>query len=164
MQNAFVVDDLDATLDFWVNKMGVGPFYVFQHIQFKEAYFRGEPATVDMTAAISYWGDVQIEFIKQHNDAPSIYREFQAKGLRGLQHMGVITENLDEHLSRLELLGITPVQWGSMPTGLRFAYVNSDFHPGAMIELIEPGPAMEYFQMMKDAAAHWDGSDAIIRL
>jgi hypothetical protein len=165
MQNAFVVDDLDATLDHWVNKMGVGPFYVFDHIQFKEAFFRGKPAAIDMTAAIGYWGDVQIEFIKQHDDEPSIYREFRSKGLRGMQHMGVITADMDEHLGRLAKLGITPVQWGSMPTGMRFAYVDSDFHPGAMIELIEPVPAItDFFQMMKDAAAGWDGSNAIIRV
>jgi hypothetical protein len=165
MQNAFVVDDLDATLDHWVNKMGVGPFYVFEHIRFKEAFYRGKPAAIDMTAAIGYWGDVQIEFIKQHDDVPSIYREFRGNGLRGMQHMGVITADLDEHLGRLGNLGITPVQWGSMPTGLRFAYVDSDFHPGAMIELIEPVPEVaEFFQMMKDAAAGWDGTNPIIRL
>lgn len=165
MQNAFVVDDLDATLDHWVNKMGVGPFYVFEHIQFKEVYYRGEPAFIDMTAAIGYWGDVQIEFIKQHDDEPSIYRDFRSKGLRGMQHMGVITPDLDEHLGRLEKLGMKPVQWGSMPTGMRFAYVDSDFHPGAMIELIELVPEVtEFFQLMKDAAAGWDGTDALIRM
>ena len=165
MQNAFVVGDLDAALNHWIDKMGVGPFYVFQHIKFQDIFFRGEPSSVDMTAAIAYWGDVQIELIKQHDDQPSIYREFLAKGQRGMQHMGVITPNLDEHLSRLRPLGITPVQWGSMPTGMRFAYVSSDFHPGGMVELIEAGPIItDYFKQMRDAAEHWDGTHGIIRL
>ncbi len=164
MQNAFVVDDLDATLDHWIHKMGVGPFYLFEHIQFKTAFYRGEPAHIDMTAAIGYCGDLQIEFIKQYNDAPSIYRDFTSQGLRGMQHMGIVTENLDEHLARLAPLGIVPIQWGSMDTGLRFAYVSSDFHPGAMIELIESGPVIEgYFKLMKEAAASWDGTNPIIR-
>jgi methylmalonyl-CoA/ethylmalonyl-CoA epimerase len=165
MQNAFVVDDLDATLDHWVNKMGVGPFYLFEHVQFQEIYFRSESGrNIDMTAAIGYWGGVQIEFIKQHNEAPSIYQEFKSKGLRGMQHMGVITQNLDEQLAQLKPHGIVPVQWGTMPTGMRFAYVSSDFHPGAMIEIIEPGPVVEgYFKLMKDAADNWDGSNGIIR-
>ena len=59
MQNAWVVDDLDAALDHWINKMGVGPFYLFEHVKFQEIYFRGQPATTDMTAAIAYWGDMQ---------------------------------------------------------------------------------------------------------
>ena len=165
MQNAWVVDDLDAALDHWINKMGVGPFHLFEHVQFKEIYFRGERATTDMTAAIAYWGGMQVELIKQYNDAPSIYRDFQASGLRGMQHMGVLTSDLDEHLSRLKPLGIVPIQWGAMPAGMRFAYVSSDFLPGTMIELIEPGQAItDYFKLMKDAADNWDGSNAIIRV
>ena len=165
MQNAFVVDDLDATLDHWTKKMGVGPFYVFSHVKFQEIHFRGKPSTVDITAAIGYWGDVQIEFIKQHNDEPSIYREFQSRGRTGMQHMGVMTSHLDEDLGRLAQLGITPVQWGCMPSGMRFAYVNSDLHPGGMIELIEAVPAItDFFNIMKDAAAKWDGANAVIQV
>jgi len=52
-----------------------------------------------------------------------------------------------------------------MPSGMRFAYVNSDFHPGGMIELIETVPAItDYFELIKDAAARWDGSNPIIRV
>ncbi len=164
MQNAFVVDDLDAAMDHWINKMGVGPFFVFQHVQFKEIYFRGKPSDTDMTAAIAYWGDMQIELIKQHNASPSIYSEFQNKGLRGLQHMGVITADLDSDLAQLKPLGITPVQYGTVASGMRFAYVSSDYHPGAMIELIESNPAMTgFFKMMQDTAAGWDGKDPVRR-
>jgi hypothetical protein len=165
MQNAFLVEDLEATLDHWINKMGVGPFYLFSHVQFQEIFFRGGSGrNIDMSAAIAYWGDMQIEFIQQHNDAPSIYTEFKNNGSRGMQHMGVLTDNLDAQLARLASSGIVPIQWGSMPTGMRFAYVNSDYHPGAMIEIIEPGPILgEYFRTMKQAADHWDGTDGIIR-
>ena len=164
MQNAFVVDDLDAAMDHWLNKMGVGPFFVFEHVQFREIYFRDKPSDTDMTAAIAYWGDMQIELIKQHNVSPSIYSEFQGKGLRGMQHMGVITTDLDADLAKLKPLGITPVQWGTVSSGMRFAYVSSDFHPGAMIELIEANEGITgFFQMMKDTAHNWDGKDPIRR-
>jgi len=164
MQNAFVVDDLEAAMDHWLNKMGVGPFFVFEHIKFKEAFFRGKPMNIDMTAAIAYWGDVQIELIKQYDDKPSIYNEFRGKGLRGMQHMGVLTGDLDAHLARLKPLGIEPIQWGSMPAGMRFAYVSSDYHPGAMIELIEAHESIVgFFKIMKDAAAQWDGRSESIR-
>jgi methylmalonyl-CoA/ethylmalonyl-CoA epimerase len=165
MQNAFLVDDLEATLDYWINKMGVGPFYLFSHVEFREVFFRGGSGrNIDMSAAIAYWGDMQIEFIQQHNDAPSIYTEFKNKGCSGMQHMGVLTDDLDAHLARLAPSGIVPIQWGSMPTGMRFAYVSSDYHPGAMIELIEPGPILgDYFNMMKQAAERWDGTNGVIR-
>jgi len=164
MQNAFVVEDLDAAMDHWINKIGIGPFFVFQHVQFREAWFRGKPCTVDMTAAMAYWGDVQIELIQQHNDAPSIYSEFQNQGLRGMQHMGVITTDLDADLSRLKPLGIEPVQHGTVASGMRFAYVSSDFHPGGMIELIEANDSiLGFFKYMKDSAANWDGKEPVRR-
>lgn len=164
MQNAFVVDDLEAVMDHWLHTMGVGPFFVFEHIKFKEAFFRGQPMNIDMTAAIAYWGDVQIELIKQYDDKPSIYSEFRGKGLRGMQHMGVLTPDLDAQLARLKPLGIEPIQWGSMPAGMRFAYVSSDYHPGAMIELIETHESIiGFFKIMKDAAASWDGKSESIR-
>lgn len=164
MQNAFVVDDLDAALDHWVNKMGVGPFYVFEHVQFKEIFFRDRPSDVDMTAAIAYWGDMQIELIKQHNESGSIYSEFRNAGLRGMQHMGVITADLDADLANLKPLGITPVQYGTVASGMRFAYVSSDYHPGAMIELIESNDAITgFFKLMKETAAGWDGKDPVRR-
>ena len=164
MQNAFVVDDLDAAMDHWVNKMGVGPFFVFQHVQFREAYFRGKPSDVDMTAAIAYWGGMQIELIQQHNASPSIYSEFRQRGLRGLQHMGVITTDLDADLAKLKPMGIEPVQYGTVANGMRFAYVSSDFHPGAMIELIEANEAIGgFFKMMQQTADGWDGTDPIRR-
>jgi hypothetical protein len=164
MQNAFVVDDLDAAMDHWITRMGVGPFFVFQHIQFQEIIYRGRPTALDMTAAIAYWGDLQIELVQQHNDAPSIYSEFSGRGLAGMQHMGVMTDDLDAHLERLKPLGITPTQYGTVATGSRFAYVSSDYHPGAMIELIEAGEAiLGFFKLMKDSAAGWDGRDPVRR-
>lgn len=165
MQNAFVVDDLEASIHQWATKLGVGPFYVFEHIQFSEIHFRGTPTPIDMTAAIAYWGDMQIELIFQHNDAPSIYQEFKQRGLRGMQHMGVMTDDLDAHLGRLKSLDITPVQLGRVATGARFAYVNSDFNPGTMIELIEAGDAiLGFFKIIQDASRTWDGRNPIVRV
>ena len=48
---------------------------------------------------------------------------------------------------------------------MRFAYINTDAHPGAMIELIETGPAVEaFFAMVRKAAGSWDGTRPLRRL
>jgi hypothetical protein len=165
MQNGFVVADLNAAIDHWARTIGVGPFFVFEKVAFKECWYRGKPATdIDLTVAIAYWGDVQIELIRQRNKVPSIYTDFEAKGVSGLQHMGVMSENLDTDLSRLAVRGITPVQHGTTP-GMRFAYVNTDHHPGGMIELIEATPkARAFFEHIRVAAREWDGRDAAVPL
>jgi hypothetical protein len=165
VQNAFVVHDLEAAAHHWSSKLGVGPFFVIEHIQFASVYFRGAPLTLDISVAVAQWGELQIELIVQHNSAASIYTEFSARHGQGLQHLGVMTASLDVDLERLRLLDIVPVQWGVTVAGLRFAYINTDAHPGGMIELIETGSAVEaFFAKLRKAAAQWDGSRPLRRL
>ena len=64
-----------------------------------------------------------------------------------------------------EEVGIEAVQQGHTGTGIRFAYVDTDDHPGGMIELIEAGPAITgFFKLVRDAAQGWDGSEPIRRM
>lgn len=159
VQNAYVVRDLQAAVHFWSSRMGVGPFYMLEHVEFGPAYFRGRPLTIDLTVAIAQWGNLQIELIVQHNDAPSIYSEFLAQHGEGLQHLGVLSQDLDADVARLAQLGIERVQWGETAAGMRFAYLNTDQQAGAMVELIESGPAVQaFFEKIRRAGEQWDGS------
>lgn len=139
--------------------MGVGPFYMLEHVEFGPAFFKGAPLKIDMTVAIAQWANLQVELIVQHNDEPSIYSDFLAAHGEGLQHLGVLTQNLDADLARLKTFGVEPVQWGETAAGMRFAYLNTDQHAGAMVELIESGPAVQaFFEKIRRAAEQWDGS------
>lgn len=165
MQLGFVVRDLDEAMEHWTGRVGIGPFFVLQHVQFAEAWYRGQRTDVDMSVALAQWGEVQVELIQQFNAAPSIYSDFPGRALGGLQHVGVMTDSVAADLERLRAVGVEPVQWGSTANGIRFAYVSTDLHPGGMIELIEHGPAIDgFFQMVKDAAQHWDGTRPVRRL
>lgn len=165
VQNAYVVRDLEAAVMHWSSKVGIGPFYALEHIAFGKVLFRGQPLTLDMSVAIAQWGELQIELIQQHDASPCIYSEFAQRHGEGLQHVGVMTASLDEHLERLRPLGIEPVQWGATATGMRFAYINTDALPGGMIELIETGPAVEaFFAMVRRSANNWDGTRPLRRL
>lgn len=165
VQNAFVVHDMEAAVAHWSAKIGVGPFYLLEHVAFGPVHFRGAPLKLDMSVAIAQWGPIQIELIVQHDDAASIYTEFTARRGEGLQHIGVLCDSLDAELERHGAHGILPVQWGATAAGMRFAYLDTDAHPGAMIELIENGPAVEaFFAMVRKGAANWDGSRPLRRL
>lgn len=165
VQNGYVVRDLERSMDHWTRTVGVGPFFVLEHIEFGDVLFRGKPMKIDLSVGVAYWGDVQVELIYQHDDSPSIYTEFAAAKGEGLQHVGVMTDSVDEHLTELAKHGVKPVQWGATATGIRFAYVDTDQHPGGMIELIERGRAIEtFFGMAREAARHWDGRDPVRRL
>jgi hypothetical protein len=165
MQLGFVVPDLEHGMRHWLDKVGIGPFFVLEHVKFAQVVYKGKPSGIDMSVAIAQWGEVQVELIQQFNDAPSIYSEFTGREKGGLQHVGVMTNSVADDLVRLRKLGIEAVQQGHTGTGIRFAYLDTDDHPGAMIELIEAGPAITgFFQMVKDAAHGWDGSEPIRRM
>lgn len=165
MQLGFVVPDLERAIRHWHENVGLGPFFVLEHVQFAATWYRGRPASVDMSVALAQWGAVQVELIQQFNDVPSIYSDFAGRPQGGLQHVGVMTDSVERDLERLRERSIVPVQWGSTANGIRFAYVATDHHPGGMIELIEHGPAIDgFFAMVREAAVDWDGSRPVRRL
>jgi methylmalonyl-CoA/ethylmalonyl-CoA epimerase len=165
MQLGFVVPDIEQAMQHWLGKVGLGPFYQIENVQYAEAYHRGLPANIDMTVALAQWGAVQVELIQQRNEVPSIYTEFPGRKLGGLQHLGVMTRSVAADLGALRAEGIEAVQWGATANGIRFAYVATDAQPGGMIELIEHGPAIDgFFDLVRTSAEGWDGRDPIRRV
>ena len=161
MQNGYVVRDWREAAEHWARTLGVGPFFVVENVGFAECRYRGEPTDIDMSVAIAYSGELQIELVEQHNDAPSIYRDFLETSGPGLQHVGALTSDLDAALDgndlrdRILLDGVTTA-------GQRFAYVDTILHNGSMLEIIETDAAMQKaFDYMKKAARDWDGSEFI---
>ena len=114
-----------------------------------------------MSVAIAYSGDLQIELVEQHNDAPSIYHDFLTAHGEGLQHVGVLVDHLEPSLA-IDGWAERVVQEGETLVGQRFAYVDVGCHPGGMIELIEvSAAARSAFAYMKERAAGWDGERPI---
>lgn len=168
MQLGFVVPDLEPAASHWAT-LGVGPFFLLEHIEFAEVQYLGRSTRIDMSVAVAQWGEVQVELIQQHDAVPSIYTDFRGSKAGGLQHLGVMTDSVPDHLERLADHGVTPVQTGSTANGIRFAYLNTDRLPGSvpggMIELIEHGPAIDgFFHLVKQASIGWDGRDSLRRL
>lgn len=111
---------------------------------------------------MAYNGDLQIELVQQHNDAPSLFRDFLERHGEGLIHLGGTTDDLARELALLREKGVEPLQQGLASDGTRFAYLSTDFHPGAMMELVETNPRLERaFEAMRRAAREWDGEAAI---
>ncbi len=92
MQLAFVPADIEAATAFWTGTMGVGPFFVLQHVKLDNLHYRGAPADIDFSIRIAYWGDMQIELVEQHNDAASIFREPAAQ--HGLHHVCMVVDDM----------------------------------------------------------------------
>ena len=84
-QLAYVVTDMDAALKYWVDVLKVGPFFVYEHCPLENQRYLGQPSNVDVTLALGNSGDLQIELIFQHDQTPSVYKEFLDAGRVGVR-------------------------------------------------------------------------------
>lgn len=165
IQNAFVPKDFDAALAWWIKVMGVGPFFYMPNVQLEDVLYRGQPTDVQFDMAIGYWGDVQVELIRQTNDAPSIYKAWLDEGREGLHHTLTLVDDMTEARALVAQAGGTVLQQAKVSGGGEVIYVDLGGGPGTMLEILKPGPgSREFFAMMRDAAKGWDGSDPIRRL
>jgi hypothetical protein len=86
-QNGYVVRDIEAALKHWTEVIGVGPFWYFERVPIEQFSYQGEPSPLEVSIALANTGPLQIELIRQRNDAPSMYRDFLSAGHEGLQHV-----------------------------------------------------------------------------
>jgi methylmalonyl-CoA/ethylmalonyl-CoA epimerase len=71
MQIAFVVPDVRKAILHW-NSIGVGPFLLLPHLELGQVIYQGHKTNPDISLAIAYQGNMQIELIQQHDSVESI--------------------------------------------------------------------------------------------
>jgi hypothetical protein len=156
IQNAFIVRDIDAGIDYWTRTMQVGPFFKFPKIVFEAADYRGRAHVPDFDAAIAYSGDLMIELIKPKG--PSIFQEFLDSGCKGVHHFAAFAEDLEEASSAIGKRGGQRVQGGRLADGSAIAYFEMGGPEPSILEIacLKPG-ALGLFSAIKSAGAGWDG-------
>jgi len=163
-QTAYLVDDIEAAMEHWINVLGVGPFfYLRDHAA--ESFFRGAPTDMRISLAFAQSGALQIELVQQLNDAPSLFTESRAAGRLGLHHLAFWTRAFDTDLARHVAAGYQVVQRAGLNgPGNRNAFLEK---PGALtgrigIEISEiSGSKGAMFERIAAAAQDWDGRDPI---
>ncbi len=164
-QNGYVVPDIEAAMDHWSRVLGVGPFFYFERVPIEQFRYRGESSPLQVSIALSNSGPLQIELIEQRNDAASMYRDFIAREPRGgLQHIAYWTRSFDEDMDRYLAADYRVAQSGQIGEDGRFVYLDSEAHPGTVIEVSEiSGAKGRFFERIAQRAAQWDGRESIQR-
>lgn len=161
-QNGYVVRDIEAAMHHWSTVLGVGPWFYTPHAPIENFTYRGSPSDVDVAIALANSGPLQLELIQQHNDAPSLYRDFLSSGQEGLQHIAYWTENFGADRKRAIDLGFRVGHEGVTGRYGRFVYFESQGHHGTVLELSDIGGLkLKLFEHIAGAAAIWDGSGPV---
>jgi methylmalonyl-CoA/ethylmalonyl-CoA epimerase len=162
MQFAFVPKDFDAALRHWTETMGVGPFFLLENNLLGEGIYLGEPYHCVFTIAIAYWGDVQIELVRQENDSPSIY---QGVAGEALHHTCILTRDIPGAHKIAEDAGAKVLVEGKVAEDGYVLYVDTGGGPGTIVEILQlASGGEELFEMIKAASVGWDGSEPLRKL
>lgn len=166
-QVGIVVRDIDAAMASMAETLGVGPFLVIREAVPDWFRYRGEASESPvMSMAFAYSGDLQLEIIQQHNDAPSAYKDFLDRGLSGVQHLSSWADSPEDYNQmRAAALAANPVIVHEGQIGpARFAYFDTvDTHFGLCFEISE-AMIPEYRPIWTDlqaASVGWDGSGLV---
>lgn len=161
MQNSWVVADIHAAMAAWTSTTGIGPFFLVEGVSIENQMHRGKPTDLEVTFALAQAGDIQIELVCQHNDAPSAYRDTVSAGASAFHHMALYCDDYDADFAAYSGIGAALAFSGSFG-GKRFCYFDTSDTIGYMMELIEASEAQqEFFSRIKAAAHNWDGRDPV---
>jgi methylmalonyl-CoA/ethylmalonyl-CoA epimerase len=161
MQLAFVPSNFDATLRFWAQTMGAGPFFVLERNVPEWAEYNGIDTKPAIKMALGHWGDMQIEVIEQLNDAPSPYLDWRRAAGEGLHHVCIVVDDIAAAKRTCVATGAKVVYDGRAGETL-WCYVETGGGPGSMLELVQHAPpSRALMDMIRDAAREWDGRDPI---
>lgn len=92
-QEAYFVTSIDAAAQRWAAAFGAGPFFMVRHHRCEEFTYRGTAQEADVSYAFGYLGDLMIQFIEQHDETDSIYREMYSSGEEGFHHAGCLVSD-----------------------------------------------------------------------
>lgn len=160
-QLAYVVEDMDKALDYWINTLGAGPFFMLEHAPLENQRYYGQPSNADISVALGNSGDLQIELIIQHNAVESVYRDFLAAGRVGVHHVGLMPEDYEAACQRYIEAGHKPafeLTLGGAPA----VYFDALDTVGHYVELWDNNELFkDMFLMIEEAAKDWNGHHPI---
>ena len=160
-QIAYVVSDMERALEYWIDVLKAGPFFLFEHALLDNQRYRGGASDVDVTLAVGNSGDTQIELIYCENDAPSVYKEFLDAGRLGVHHIGLMPEDYPATCELYRGLCFE-VAFECAIGGTDLVYFDTVDTLGHFTELWDNSePFKEFQRSVREAARTWDGTDPI---
>jgi len=162
-QNAYLVNSIEDAADDWARLYGAGPFYVRRHHKTDEFMYRGTPEEADVSYAFGYLGDMMIQFIVQHDEKGSIYRDMFKPGEQGFHHIAYLVDDVKEEGRRLAAMGFTNACELFSDT-VRAAYYDTRALNGVFTEIHgQPQNVLDRFAVWRREHEAWDGKGSPLR-
>ncbi len=161
--HAYVVEDIEATVNDLVGQLGAGPFFHIERVPLENVLSRGEPAEFVHDSAFGYCGDGPIELIEPVSLAPErVEKRFAAPRPR-VHHVAYVVpaEEVADVRRSLDERGLSQYlssQFGGVETTLHDASATL----GHDIEIHGDNEGLrDFFAMVRNGAQGWDGSQPL---
>jgi hypothetical protein len=161
VQIAFVVPDAAAAAAAHSKRYGSGPFYLVEHYPLAVHRYRGVDTPIDVTSAYGQWGNVTAEFVQQHSDTPSAYRDLVKKGETRLHHIALVADDLKAQMAKYEAAGSPAALYAETFPGMPYVIMDTSAQLGIMTEFYEEWVIKPMYDYMKRTAAEFDGTNPI---
>jgi Glyoxalase/Bleomycin resistance protein/Dioxygenase superfamily len=162
IQMAYVVEDIRASIDWWIKDARTGPWFLLDHFWAADQVYRGTSSKADVAIAMAFAGHMCIELIQPRDDHPSVYREIVDRRGYGFHHIGLCVADVDEEIPAYEARGYELAFRARVPTGGAVAYLAGGAANPGFLELIPATSGMDdVFTNFWRASLDWDGSDPV---
>lgn len=158
-----MVPDLDAAMQNWLTRYGIGPWITMRGAQLDAYEYRNVASSPAIDLAFAQSGEMQLELIAPIDDEPSAYRDFLTSGREGLQHLAWWTDQYDRVEQAGREAGWSILQRGRFAT-TRFSYFEDVHEHDLAVEIMELDDSTRWLdQHIRAAAQDWDGATEPIR-
>jgi hypothetical protein len=162
IQMAYVVEDIRASIDWWVKDAKTGPWFLLDHFLGDDQVYRGKQSTADVAIAMGFAGHMCIELIQPLDTNPSVYREIIDRRGYGFHHLGMACADVEAEISAYQARGYDLAFSAGVPTGGSVAYMDDGRNEPGFVELIPATQGMdETFTRFWQASVDWDGCDPV---
>jgi Glyoxalase/Bleomycin resistance protein/Dioxygenase superfamily len=164
IQMAYVVEDIRASIDWWIKDATTGPWFLLDHFWAEDQVYRGAPSKADVRIAMAFAGHMCIELIQPLDSHPSVYQEIVGQRGYGFHHIGLCVADVDEEIPTYRARGYELAFRAKVPTGGAVAYLDGGTANPGFLELIPATPGMDtVFTKFWRASVDWDGRDPVRR-
>ena len=161
MQHGYIVTSLEESARQWVERLGIGPFYIIEAVRLDEYTYRGKKTDLEMRIAFGYWGNIQIELVQPVSTTDTLYTRAVKTDAGKINHCATVVSDLDALIKSHKLQG-KEIQAGSMNSGVKFVYLDSYLPGGLHLELIQAtNETIMGNAAMEAVARQWDGKNPV---
>jgi hypothetical protein len=161
--HAYVVDDIEATVDRLVDQVGAGPFFLIENVPLEDVNSRGEPAEFAHHSAFGHGTGGPIELIQPLGLAPERVENGFAAPHPRLQHVGYAVPRAEvaDLRSSLDERGLTEY------LSSRLGEAENTLHDASAVLghdveiLVDSQGLRDFFGMLRGAAEGWDGAQPL---